>query len=149
MQTFLPYPSFRESVACLDRQRLGKQRVEAKQILLALGVPVGDHLAMSSSWANHPACRMWRRHETALAEYAMAACQEWIRRGYKDSLLAQFFAAWKHSIYDARFSMDKPAWLGNEALHRSHRSNLLRKDHGYYSRFGWTEPDNLPYFWPA
>jgi uncharacterized protein (DUF2132 family) len=32
MQTFMPYPSFRKSLDCLDNKRLGKQRVEAKQI---------------------------------------------------------------------------------------------------------------------
>ncbi len=34
MQTFLPYDSYADSAAVLDRARLGKQRVEAKQILL-------------------------------------------------------------------------------------------------------------------
>ena len=29
MQTFLPYSNFKKSAKCLDRQRLGKQRVEA------------------------------------------------------------------------------------------------------------------------
>ena len=32
MQTFLPYPDFRESLESLDYKRLGKQRVEAWQI---------------------------------------------------------------------------------------------------------------------
>ena len=40
-----------------------------------------------------------------------------------------------------------PHWLGYEPFHASHRSNLLRKDAEYYSQFGWTEPDNLPYIW--
>ena len=42
-----------------------------------------------------------------------------------------------------------PPWLGNEALHASHRSNLLRKDPGFYGRYGWTEPADLPYVWPV
>lgn len=36
MQTFLPYISFEESAACLDYRRLGKQRLEAKQLLNAI-----------------------------------------------------------------------------------------------------------------
>jgi hypothetical protein len=36
MQTFLPYPDFRESLESLDNKRLGKQRVEALQLTLAL-----------------------------------------------------------------------------------------------------------------
>ena len=33
MQTFLPYKDIQKSVKCLDYRRLGKQRVEAMQIL--------------------------------------------------------------------------------------------------------------------
>jgi hypothetical protein len=45
-----------------------------------------------------------------------------------------------------------PSWVGDEALHLSHRSNLLAKDPDFYrprfaERFG-PEPDDLPYVWP-
>ena len=53
MQTFLPYPDFAESARCLDRQRLGKQRVETAQILRCI---VENR---TGGWANHPAVRMW------------------------------------------------------------------------------------------
>lgn len=33
MQTFLPYPDFKKSLQALDYRRLGKQRVEAYQII--------------------------------------------------------------------------------------------------------------------
>jgi Pyrimidine dimer DNA glycosylase len=39
MQTFLPYPDFVACARVLDSRRLGKQRVEALQILRALLVP--------------------------------------------------------------------------------------------------------------
>src|SRR3546814_11842397 len=42
-----------------------------------------------------------------------------------------------------------PPWLGNAAFHASHRSNLLRKDPGFYGRYGWPEPPDLPYVWHA
>jgi hypothetical protein len=32
MQTFLPYKIFMKSLECLEDKRLGKQKVEAKQI---------------------------------------------------------------------------------------------------------------------
>jgi hypothetical protein len=46
-----------------------------------------------------------------------------------------------------------PSWVGAEALHLSHRSNLLAKDPEFYrgrftERFG-PEPDDLPYVWPG
>lgn len=146
MQTFMPYPNYIDTARCLDYRRLGKQRVECKQILQALGVPVGGPvLAKPSSWRSHPATRMWQGHELSLCFYGVAICQEWRSRGYKDTLLDQFLAA-----ADAvrEFDAGAPEWLGGDDFHASHRSNLLRKLPQHYSQFGWTEPDNLPYVWP-
>lgn len=137
MQTFLPYPSFISSASTLDRARLGKQRVEAKQILMALR---GE----SSGWLEHPATKMWRGHECALANYGRDMCMEWIGRGYKDTLRPYFDAAIR-----GYSDSTPPGWLGDDAFHASHRSNLLRKDATHYSRFGWTEPHDLPYVWPV
>lgn len=137
MQTFLPYPSFSASASILDMRRLGKQRVEAKQILLSL---TGE----SRGWRNHPAVRMWAGYEPALALYGVSVCREWKSRGYRDSLLPMFeeFVATK---FDGRL----PRWLGDEAFHASHRSNLLRKNPSWYTRFGWIEPETLAYVWPG
>ena len=159
MQTFLPYPSFRNSAACLDTKRLGKQRVETKQLLLALGVPVGQHQPRKTSWANHPAAKIWQGHEMSLAVYGQIVCKEWRARGYKDSLLDQFKATyawlagrWVNGVIvlgvNGQFDPSVPSWLGSEDFHASHRSNLLRKDAEWYGRFGWDEPNDLPYVWP-
>lgn len=155
MQTFLPLPSFQDSAASLDNRRLGKQRVETKQILIALGVPVGEHDGNpQSSWRNHPAVRMWRGFERSLVHYGIAVCQEWRRRGFKDVLLDQFEKAsvdvvgMFHDISPSSIC-GVPDWLGREEVHASHRSNLLRKLPEHYSQFGWPEPDCLPYVWPV
>lgn len=146
MQTFLPSPSYIESAQMLDYRRLGKQRVECKQILLALGKTQGG-------WVNHPATKMWRGYEYELASYGSAMCREWIKRGYRDSLSVDF-ELWRY-ILDGKASEagiprhPVPPWLGDERLHASHRSNLLRKDPKYYARFGWAEPDDMPYVWPV
>lgn len=142
MQTFLPYADFDQSAACLDSKRLGKQRLEAKQILLALGIPVGLHMPGKRGWRNHPAVRMWQGHEEALAEYGASICLEWIRRGFADNLWDEFVALMPET------PAKLPAWLGNAEFHASHRSNLLRKDYVFYGQFGWSEPNDLPYFWP-
>jgi len=148
MQTFLPLPGFRRSAAVLDNKRLGKQRVECKQILLCLGVPVGEHLPGKSSWRNHPAVRMWLGYELPLAVYAAVMCQEWRRRGFKDTLYPQFIAAYQER--DAAGCGKKyPPWFGDSGFHASHRSNLLRKDYTHYSKFGWREQTDLPYLWPT
>lgn len=148
MQTFLPLPSFRRSARCLDNKRLGKQRVECKQILLCLGVPIGAHTPSGSRWRNHPAVRMWVGHEVALLAYSIVVCRTWVKRGFNDSLTREFehrYAIIRPTIKANNY----PPWFGNRAFHASHRSNLLRKDLAHYSRFGWTEPDDLPYLWPV
>jgi hypothetical protein len=134
LQTFLPYPNFSESAACLDWRRLGKQRVEAYQIVNVLTK------GTTGGWKNHPAVRMWRGHEDFLKLYTNAMIREWIYRGYKNNMLMYIE---KRIINPAI-----PKWFGNESFHASHRSNLLRKDKEYYGQFGWTEPSDLPYVWP-
>lgn len=138
MQTFLAYESFKDSAECLDTKRLGKQRVEVLQLLKALG---GE----TSGWVNHPACKMWRNHEHSLILYGVYVCETWIAKGYKDTCLEKILA------YAKKWPVDsgKPSWLGDSEFHRSHRSNLLRKNYEFYSRFGWSEPTDLPYIWPV
>lgn len=45
--------------------------------------------------------------------------------------------------------LDVPPWLGDEAFHLSHRSNLVRKDPGHYRPIFGDIPDGLPYIWPT
>ena len=85
MQTFLPYPDYAASAKVLDRQRLGKQRVENLQIIKALLDP-------TYGWQNHPAVKMWRGHIISLLDYQAAICSEWVGRGYKDTCLDKSFA---------------------------------------------------------
>lgn len=136
MQTFLPYPDFAASAAVLDDVRLGKQRVEAYQIVRTL-------LGITTGWRHHPGVKMWRGHADALIDYGVAMCAEWTKRGRADTVAAKLLA---HRSSDPAAAL--PVWLGDEQFHASHRSNLLRKDRDWYGRFGWAEPDDLPYVWP-
>ena len=136
MQTFLPYKSFAQSAACLDMRRLGKQRVEAKQILMAL---TGE----SKGWVNHPATKMWRGYESALATYGLMCCNEWKMRGYTDTLTTYFCYV---SVPESNGKM--PDWLTDEFC-LSHRSNLIRKMPEYYGPMWPDVPDDLPYVWPV
>lgn len=132
MQTFLPYPSFEQSVRVLDNRRLGKQRVEAYQILRTL-------LGVSSGWRNHPAVRMWAGYEVALQHYLRAVIQEWIRRGYRNNMI----------VPSCPEEYALPPWFGNPQFHAAHRSNLLRKDPTWYGQFSWSESPDMPYLWPV
>jgi len=165
MQTFLPYPDFARSAQVLDNKRLGKQRVECLQILNTLkkgkftcvhckyddNEPYASdncsvnviHVWKRTPWYNHPAVKMWRGHEQALVIYGLTVCNEWRNRNFKDTCEAKIKAFEKFEV------VFDPPWLGDEQLHASHRSNLLRKDPQHYGKFGWTEPPTLEYVWPV
>jgi hypothetical protein len=141
MQTFLPYPSFEESARVLDQARLGKQRVEALQVLRAITVP--DY-----GWRHHPAAKMWRGYVPALAKYALAMTDEWIARGHADSVRAQVLAFAPEVDLLTQDELELPPWIGDDAVHLSHRLNLVRKDPVFYGpKFPGVTGD-LPYVWP-
>ena len=133
MQTFLPYPDIKKSLRCLDSKRLGKQRVEAYQILNII-----LKRTKTKGWRNHPAVKMWKKNPNALKCYFNEALKEWILRGYKNNM----------KFERVRGKVVFPFWFGNKEFHASHRSNLLRKDKKYYSQFNWKELLDLPYIWP-
>jgi len=150
VQTFVPVADFEESARLLDSPRLGKQRVETLQILRALELP--DY-----GWATHPAVLMWRGRTPALVAYGLAMAGVWQERGFADTTAAQIGEFAPEVVHRSQDELGDagllPTWLGNEELHRSHRSNLIAKDPAFYrgrfaDRFG-PEPDDLPYVWPG
>ena len=149
MQTFLPVRSFVKSAEFLDTKRLGKQRVEAAQIAeILLNQPILPKNLQSivpfnrefMAWSNHPAVLMWKNHDQWLLNYLDCTIGEWCSRDYNNTIQVP--------NYDCSNQVP-PAWLGDEKFHQSHRSNLIRKDPLFYSKFWPEEADNLPYFWPT
>lgn len=159
MQTFLPYENFRKSAECLDTKRLGKQRVEALQILRALFNP-------NYGWQNHPAVNMWRGYGYVLTIYGLVICTVWIKRGYKDTCYRKILneycgedvefidsyinLAGKFYDHQNNVTMIMPSWFNNKEIFSQYRSLLLWKDREHYSQFGWTEKpiNNENFSWP-
>lgn len=172
MQTFLPFPNFTMTALVLDQKRLGKQRVECLQILKTLkqgewtcpncSGPVthfnpyktGYHCynceapLKKTPWYNHPAVLMWKGYESGLMMYLNEMCLQWVNMGFKDT-------CWEKAI-EVGFSPPNvgkpillPDWFGNPAFHKSHQSNLLRKDTDHYGQYFMGVPDDLPYVWPV
>ena len=101
-----------------------KQRVEVIQVVRALTVP-------GYGSANHPATLMWRGFEEALGRYGLACCEVWLELGFGDTCAATIVADLRTA--DVTTVRDQaelavadalPPWLGDEDLHRSHRSAL-------------------------
>jgi hypothetical protein len=135
MQTFIPYPDFLESAKVLDYRRLGKQRVEAYQILLVL-------TGTNYHWKNHPAVKMWQGYEESLKLYINTFINEWVDRGYKNNMSLYY-------IDESKLVM--PWWLGNEDFHRAMRSRLIEKNRDFYLPLFPNDDgfNNYKYLWPV
>lgn len=120
MQTFLPYPDFKRSMECLDPLRLGNQCYREALTLIR------------GKWPNHPASKMWRGYEHALANYALAGFDVLKSRGRIYAEHIQTFKGYLRVFPDNGM----PPWLGNPAFHASHRAALLFKNPEWYGRFG-------------
>jgi hypothetical protein len=110
MQTFLPYPDFKRSAEVLDNDRLRKQKIEATQILETIS-------GRSKAWAAHPAIKMWVGFEEVLNYYRGVISEECEKRGFLGGFAATLNGE----------SLRMPHFIGLNAFHVSHRSNLLRK----------------------
>ncbi len=149
MQTFLPFPDFERSARALDLKRLGKQRVETIQVVRALTRP--DY-----GWKNHPAVLMWKGFEEALGRYGFTCCEAWTELGFADTcaltistdLRAAGIAAVRTQS-ELATAGELPPWLGDDALHRSHQSALVRKDPDHYSALFPDVTDDVAYVWPV
>lgn len=129
MQTFLPYDNYLKSMIVLDNKRLNKQVLETHQII--------HTLTYGSRWENHPAVIMWQGHLDALKAYFNAALEEWLTRGFNSKFV---------KYEDIPATHPYPWWMGLTEFHLSHRSNLKRKDPGYYKEFDIGT--NWVYLWP-
>jgi hypothetical protein len=130
MQTFLPYPNFKKSLACLDNKRLGKQRVEALQLY-------------NDKYTNHPCYTMWADHKDALALYINICLDEWEERGFKNSLVS------KIKINKSIMNIIIPDWVNDPRLNVSHQANLLDKDYEFYKKYNWNVKPHSGYWWPV
>jgi len=140
MQTFMTHDNYMDTAKALDNKRLGKQRVEAYQILKALRGDYND----TGAWVNHPATVMWRNHQYDLALYGLTISMEFYERGFDGYNMVETF-----NDLTAQLRNDNteryPWWVNDQLLRYTHQSNLVRKDADYYD---FDVPDNIPYVWP-
>lgn len=112
MNTFLPFPDYAQSAACLDKRRCFKQVVEASQILDVLE-------GRSQGWKNHPAVKMWRNYIPSLKQY-YAACYDYCLVNHRINFCKlQPLLIDKYAPY--------PHWFGDDQFHLKMRQNLIRK----------------------
>ncbi|MCS7117975.1 MAG: pyrimidine dimer DNA glycosylase [Thaumarchaeota archaeon] len=90
MQIFRPYVDRRRSAAVLDDRRLGKQRVECKQVLNAILRKLGQLNDGRRGWLNHPIVLMYynsgRPYIDDILGFFDACVNEWRSRGFRSSI---------------------------------------------------------------
>lgn len=90
MQIFRPYIDWGKSAAVLDDRRLGKQRVEAKQVILAILRRLGVVKDGRRGWLNHPIVLLYynngRPYLRDLVGFFEATVAEWRRRGHENNI---------------------------------------------------------------
>lgn len=141
MITFLPFSDYKKCAASLDDRRLARQRHETIVILNALK---GNFPRVQYQ----PPFKMWEDYDINLAYYGFCMCWEWSAvRNFNDNLSPVFLA---HIATNPTLRDLAPPWMGDEEVHRSHRSNLVRKKPSHYRDvLGWTDPPYLKYCWPV
>ncbi len=134
VNTFLPYNNFHRIAKVLDNKRLGKQRVEAKQILNIL---LGNQ--KSDAWIHHPVVLMWKGYEDALKLYYNTMVDEWIHRGFLNTM----------KKYDIKNNVNMPWFINCKPILLSHRASLLRKFPSYYNKYFKVHPKYMKrsYVW--
>lgn len=131
VNTFILTDDPKECAKRLDPKRLGKQRVEAFQIIKVL-------INKSTGHSNHPCTKMWQEHLDGLKYYTNCMIDEWISRGYKNTMLK----------YDNVDASSLPWWYSNKQIHYANMASLVRKDPNYYTSFTYPSVyDKFGYIW--
>lgn len=127
----------------LDYQRLGKQRVEAKQVIDILEYYDEHGVMPDQGWTDHKVTKMWKGHTKALKCYFNEVVKYWIKRGYKNNYelyenveceIIRCHFDGKKAIFEKQANKDTfPLWFSFPPFHFSHRAALYMKDSSYYS----------------
>lgn len=121
VQTFILSDDIKIIFKLLDDRRLGKQRVEAHQII---NIIEQNNSNKKIAWQNHPAVLMWKNNVDYLKYYFNLCVTEWIARGKNNN----------YQLYDLPLNIEEPSWWGFKPLIYSHQANLYIKNPWYYGQ---------------
>jgi Pyrimidine dimer DNA glycosylase len=141
MITYLPQIGYMDSASRLSNKALAKQCDTALLIATILDDP-------DLPGQDHPAVRMWRGHERQLISYGLAMCHDlritrkidtdaWIQLGKLAT-----------ELREAKYDNSVPPWHKDLWIHRSHRSELVRRYPKRHKDDWPNTPQNMPILWP-
>lgn len=121
VNTFLIHEDYTQIAKLLDYKRLGKQRVECKQLITIIENYYNKNYT-KTGWKTHPATLMWLNDLNELKKYANCMIREWIHRGYKNTM----------ETYIITEQTKKPWFVKSRDIRYTHMASLMRKDPAYY-----------------
>ena len=127
VNVFIPLSDPVEIAKVLDDKRLGKQRVEAKQIITII-----SGQAATNAWKNHPVVLMWKDYLGELKYYYDVIVLEWIKRGYQNNM--PLYKVHKLNI-DKNKRPIMPWFMYCKPVLLSHQASLLRKNYQHYHKY--------------
>lgn len=144
MMTFILLRDFVASMALLNQEHLGKQRLEAATIIdMITHLQQGDYSKVKhNKYYNHVTVNMWYLYLDALKYYYNCCLSEWVARGYKNDM----------PFYDlSETDVLLPWWLDWPPVIESHRAMVVRKDPTHYGSRVEVNPRyaDYGYIWPC
>lgn len=162
---FIIKPDIYETARMLDNKRLGKQRVEAKQIIEILEDYDSGNLESKKAWVNHPATKSWIGFTNHLKVYFNIIVREWINRGFVNNMSLYDIDETPYNIVPCNFdgktatydvskfdSFSFPFWISFPPFYMSHQAALCRKDPKYYKSLLCSKLNpylEFGYLWPS
>lgn len=162
---FIIVPDIYQTAKLLDNKRLGKQRVEAKQIIDILEDYDRTGQFNKKAWSNHPAVKSWIGFTNQLKVYFNIIVREWINRGFNNTMQLYQIDENLFNIIPCNFDGKKatydttkfnkysfPYWVSFPPFYMSHQAALCRKDPKHYKVL--IKPELYPfidngYLWPC
>jgi hypothetical protein len=147
MMTFRPYKSHVQSARVLDDRRLGKQRVEAMQIMQAAFSWMTNEHGGKVGWSHHPVVMMWAGQENPYIDHACGKihlrdlinyhyhmANQWQARGFAHNhqhRIIPYLLALRGS--EELFADHPLPW--DKEQETAHKRILLKKDPEWYGQY--------------
>lgn len=128
MQVFVPFYDIYMTASCLDRRRLWKQVLEAKQIIMAID-------GISEAWKNHPVTKMYTPYLQWLVNYMNCLEAYWEGDLNRASMYSKVIKCIKNPIFLTQEFLD------------NHKKRLYTKDPVYYNQFSYLGTSEVNMYW--
>lgn len=139
---YLPYSDFTKSTLSLDSLTLLHQVDEIISVL-----EVCHETEVEVAHVNRSLLAAWNGFEPQLCQLGLLSMEALRQRKLDET------GKWKRAVWhlecatSGNYTLAKPSWVGDEAIHTSHQSILLQLDPMHYRKY-FKLDNTYPLIWP-